>query len=199
MSRSMCRVHAESCGCTYVLADAHSYVACVGQDSLVVMSSRFDAKLLEFSTASDVPSQVVWCGEVCCPRPSVTLFLVVWCCDPPDCPFSLLFVDRPTLQDAVVMSWHGRGLLAVGPFGNWVKYVYDDEPVVLAPEHDCVRVFTDERQEILQSVPKDTALIRAIGSDAPAAMLFDAMENFDNGDAKGLCRVPGECEPPPAP
>ena len=71
------------------------------------------------------------------------------------------------------MSWHGRGLLAVGPFGNWVKYVYDDEPVVLAPEHDCVRVFTDERQEILQSVPKDTALIRAIGFDAPAAMLFE--------------------------
>ena len=32
------------------------------------------------------------------------------------------------------MSWHGKGVLAVGPFGDWVKYVLEDESVLLAPE-----------------------------------------------------------------
>ena len=54
-------------------------------------------------------------------------------------------------------------------------------------QFDCVRIFSDTRQQILQRVPADTQLIRKIGSDAPAAMLFDAMENFANGDAKGAC------------
>ena len=40
------------------------YVACVGMDTLTVMGTNFETKLLEFNTASDPPSQVVWCGEV---------------------------------------------------------------------------------------------------------------------------------------
>ena len=56
-------------------------------------------------------------------------------------------------------------------------------------QHDCVRVYSDSQLEILQRVPVDTQLIRKIGSDAPAAMLYDAMDNFETGDAKGACRV----------
>merc|ERR1719238_512038 len=125
------------------------YVSCVGRDTLVVMGTNFETKLLEFNTASDPPSQVVWCAE-----------------------------------DAVVMSWHGKGVLVVGPLGDWGKYVCEDESVFLAAEHDCVRVYSDSQLEILQRVPVDTQLIRKIGSDAPAAMLYDAMDNFETGDAK---------------
>ena len=40
-------------------------------------------------------------------------------------------------------------LLMVGPYGDWVKYTYD-EPAVLAAECDGVRIITKSKHEFLQ-------------------------------------------------
>jgi hypothetical protein len=37
------------------------------------------------------------------------------------------------IQHSVVVSWLGKGILMVGPFGDWLRYSYDD-PVVLVEE-----------------------------------------------------------------
>lgn len=86
--------------------------------------------------------------------------------------------------DSVVMSWPEL-LLMVGPGGEWVKYAYDGEPaVVLAPEIDGIRIFTNALCEFLQRVPDATESIFKIGSTAPAAMLFDATEHFYRNSPK---------------
>ena len=41
-------------------------------------------------------------------------------------------------EDSVALHWRQLGLLMVGPFGDWVKYSYD-EPLVLVQEVDCCR------------------------------------------------------------
>ena len=101
-----------------------SYVSCVGRDTLVVMGTNFETKLLEFNTASDPPSQVVWCAEV---------RLRALTCSATAQAF-VLTCGVGVMQDAVVMSWHGKGVLVVGPLGDWVKYVCEDESVFLAAE-----------------------------------------------------------------
>ena len=54
----------------------------------------------------------------------------------------------------------------------------------LAAEPDCCRVITGESCEIIQRVPAAADAIRRIGSTDPAALLFDAMEAFEEGDPK---------------
>lgn len=82
------------------------------------------------------------------------------------------------------MSWPRKGLLMVGPYGHYHPYEYD-EAMVLVQDCDCVRVISDTTHEVLQRVPPSTEAIRQIGSDAPGALLFDAMDSFDHADAKG--------------
>jgi hypothetical protein len=40
----------------------------------------------------------------------------------------------------------------VGPFGDWIKYSYDDA-IYLVPEIDGVRVISCDKCEFLQKVP----------------------------------------------
>lgn len=86
-------------------------------------------------------------------------------------------------DEAVALLWNGRGVLLVGPGKDWLKYAYT-EPLVLVQETDCVRLLSDTEHRVLQRVPPFTADIRRIGSIAPAAMLFDALESYDEGDAR---------------
>jgi hypothetical protein len=74
-------------------------------------------------------------------------------------------------------------LLMVGPFGDWIKYAYE-EALVLVPEVDGVRVVTSKTTEFLQMVPPSTLSIFQIGSTDPPAMLFDAFEQFERRSAK---------------
>lgn len=84
--------------------------------------------------------------------------------------------------DSVVLYWD-KLLLMVGPFGDWVRYPYDDA-IYLIPEIDGVRIFSSDRCEFLEKVPNVTEEIFKIGSTAPAAMLFDALEHFDKRSPK---------------
>jgi hypothetical protein len=84
----------------------------------------------------------------------------------------------------VLLYWEEM-LLMVGPYGDFVKYPYD-EPVVLIPECDGVRVLSNMYMEFLQRVPDSTVSIFKIGSTSPAAMLYDALDHFDKRSAKVL-------------
>ena len=84
--------------------------------------------------------------------------------------------------DAVVLYWD-QALLLVGPFGDFMKYTYD-EPAVLLPEVDGVRVFTSRSLELLQRVPDATVDVFRIGSTSPAALLHDALSHFDARSVK---------------
>ncbi|CAG8504867.1 16310_t:CDS:10 [Funneliformis caledonium] len=84
--------------------------------------------------------------------------------------------------DSVVLYWD-KIVLMVGPFGDYIKYSYDDT-IYLVPEIDGVRVISSDKCEFLQKVPNVTEEIFKIGSTAPAAMLFDALENFEKQSPK---------------
>lgn len=71
----------------------------------------------------------------------------------------------------------------VGPHGDPVHYQYD-EPIVLIPECDGVRILSNSSMEFLQRVPDTTVSIFQIGSTEPAALLYDALEHFDRRSAK---------------
>lgn len=86
-------------------------------------------------------------------------------------------------EDAVVLHWKNTGLLVVGPYGDWLNFLYQDV-VHLVAEPDCCRVITPSACDILQRVPAATEAIRRIGSTEPAALLYDAMEGFEDGDPK---------------
>ena len=87
-------------------------------------------------------------------------------------------------EDAVVMQWRNTGIIMVGPYGDWLNFPYDSSAVHLVAEPDCCRIITSFSCEILQRVPSSTAAIRSVGSTDPAALMFDAMEAFEEGDPK---------------
>ena len=85
-------------------------------------------------------------------------------------------------MDSVLLYWEDM-LVMVGPYGDSVKYFYD-EPVVLIPECDGVRILSNSNMEFLQRVPDSTESIFKIGSTSPAALLYDALDHFDRRSAK---------------
>ncbi len=85
-------------------------------------------------------------------------------------------------SDSVIMYWDTL-LLMVGPSGEWIKYNYE-EPLVLVPEIDGCRIISSTKCEFIKMVPKSTLSIFQIGSTAPAAMLYDAMDAFEKRSAK---------------
>ncbi|KAH7833581.1 hypothetical protein Vadar_007860 [Vaccinium darrowii] len=85
-------------------------------------------------------------------------------------------------MDSVLLYWDDM-LLMVGPYGDPVRYLYD-EPITLIPECDGVRILTNTSTEFLQRVPDSTVSIFKIGSTLSAALLFDALDHFDRRSAK---------------
>jgi hypothetical protein len=100
-------------------------------------------------------------------------------------------------EDSVVLYWKDLGALIVGPYGDWLRFPYDDDTdesstmtgatsgaateVHLVPEIDCCRVIRSSSVEILQRVPPGTADLLRIGSIEPGALLLDASDAFDSG------------------
>ena len=84
--------------------------------------------------------------------------------------------------DAVVLRWR-QLLLAVGPYGHWIRYSYD-LPLRIAQECDSCRVVTQTTTEIIQRVPEVTVKTFEMGSTEPSALLFAAMQAFHNQEAK---------------
>ncbi|KAJ0669793.1 putative transcription factor WD40-like family [Helianthus annuus] len=85
-------------------------------------------------------------------------------------------------MDSVLLYWDDM-LLMVGPYGDPVRYLYDD-PITLIPECDGARILSNSNMEFLQRVPSSTESIFKIGSTEPAALLYDALDHFDRRSAK---------------
>ncbi|XP_062105731.1 protein VACUOLELESS1 [Humulus lupulus] len=85
-------------------------------------------------------------------------------------------------MDSVLLYWDDM-LLMMGPRGEPVRYLYD-EPIILIPECDGVRILSNSNMEFLQRVPDSTESIFKIGSTSPAALLYDALDHFDRRSAK---------------
>ncbi|KAF3443568.1 hypothetical protein FNV43_RR13255 [Rhamnella rubrinervis] len=85
-------------------------------------------------------------------------------------------------MDTVLLYWDDM-LLMMGPRGDPVTYLYD-EPIILVPECDGVRILSNSSMEFLQRVPDSTESIFKIGSTSPAALLYDALDHFDRQSAK---------------
>ncbi|KAJ3089792.1 hypothetical protein HK102_005491 [Quaeritorhiza haematococci] len=79
--------------------------------------------------------------------------------------------------DSVVLHWEDM-VVMVGPFANWIKILYEGV-VHLVPEVDGVRIISNEKCEFLQRVPVATESIFKIGSTAPGAILYDALDHFE--------------------
>mmetsp|Transcript_4418 Transcript_4418/g.10762 ORF Transcript_4418/g.10762 Transcript_4418/m.10762 type:complete len:504 (-) Transcript_4418:1880-3391(-) len=84
--------------------------------------------------------------------------------------------------DAVVLYWP-EIMLLVGPFGDWIKYSYEN-PAKFTSERDGLRVVTSRRHEFIFRVHCALVDIFSIGSTTPAALLRVATEHFDIGLAK---------------
>ncbi|XP_037491912.1 protein VACUOLELESS1 isoform X1 [Jatropha curcas] len=83
--------------------------------------------------------------------------------------------------DSVLLYWDDMLLMVVPD--DHVSYTYD-EPVILIPECDGVRILSNTSMEFLQRVPDSTESIFKIGSTSPASLLFDALDHFDRRSAK---------------
>ncbi|EAS28057.3 vacuolar protein sorting vps16 [Coccidioides immitis RS] len=80
-------------------------------------------------------------------------------------------------NDSVVLSWEDE-VHNVGPNGASAKYFYDGHIHVI-PDFDGVRLFTNEACEFLQKVPDMTAEVFRLGSNSPAAVLLDSVEQLE--------------------
>ena len=86
-------------------------------------------------------------------------------------------------DDAVTLLWKNTGIVMVGPYGDCLVIPYEDE-IHIVSEQDCCRVISSYSCDMIQRVPQATEAIKKIGSTDPAALLYDAMEAFEEGDPK---------------
>ena len=87
-------------------------------------------------------------------------------------------------EDSIVVHWKDLGVMMVGPFGDWIRFSYENSSnLFIVPEVDCCRVFTDKCVEILQRVHPDTADLFCIGSIQPPSLLLDASDAFESGSS----------------
>lgn len=88
-------------------------------------------------------------------------------------------------DDSLLLAWRNTGVLMVGPYGHWLSFPYSDGAPHLVPEPDGCRVLSAGGGcELLQRISPAAVSIRSVGSTHPAALLFDAMEAFEEGDPK---------------
>ncbi|CAI9261750.1 unnamed protein product [Lactuca saligna] len=85
-------------------------------------------------------------------------------------------------MDSVLLYWDDM-LLMVGPYGDLVRYLYD-EPIIIIPECDGSRILSNLNMEFLQQAPASTESIFKIGSIEPTSLLYDALDHFDRRNAK---------------
>ncbi|KAJ2449915.1 Vacuolar protein [Coemansia sp. RSA 2336] len=79
-------------------------------------------------------------------------------------------------SDAAVLSYTDKVQL-VGPFGALLTFA-ETLPVHLVQELDGVRMFTAEEHWFLSKVSEESKSVFQIGSTAPAALLYDAVDSM---------------------
>ncbi|KAI1082357.1 vacuolar protein sorting-associated protein 16 [Whalleya microplaca] len=85
-------------------------------------------------------------------------------------------------NDAVVIAWEDE-VNVVGPNNAVASYVYEGRVHVL-PDHDGVRLITNDVCDFLQKVPDVTDEVFRYGTESPASVLLDAVEQLENQSPK---------------
>ena len=80
-------------------------------------------------------------------------------------------------NEAVVIAWEDEVHL-VGPRGAVAKFYYEGR-VHLVPDSDGVRVLTNDVCDFLQKVPDVTEEVFRLGTESPASILLDAVEQLE--------------------
>lgn len=85
-------------------------------------------------------------------------------------------------NDAVVIAWEDE-VNVVGPNNAVASYVYEGRVHVIG-DHDGVRLITNDVCDFLQKVPDVTDEVFRYGSESPASVLLDAVEQLENQSPK---------------
>lgn len=85
-------------------------------------------------------------------------------------------------NNAVVLAWEDE-IHLVGPNGASSRFDYNSF-VHLLPDIDGIRILTNEACDFLQKVPETSVEIYRPGSDSPAAVLLDAIEQLEKKSPK---------------
>ncbi|RDW88687.1 vacuolar protein-like protein sorting vps16 [Coleophoma cylindrospora] len=80
-------------------------------------------------------------------------------------------------NDAVVIAWEDE-VHIIGPSNAAAKYFYDGR-VHLIADHDGVRLITNNVCDFLQKVPEVTDEVFRFGTESPASILLDAVEQLE--------------------
>lgn len=85
-------------------------------------------------------------------------------------------------NDAVVVAWEDE-VNVVGPNAAVASYVYEGRIHVIA-DHDGVRLITNDVCDFIQKVPDVIDEVFRYGSESPASVLLDAVEQLENQSPK---------------
>ncbi|KAJ2371535.1 Vacuolar protein [Coemansia sp. RSA 2607] len=85
-------------------------------------------------------------------------------------------------SDAAVASFPTQAVL-IGPFGDTLSFPHES-PVHLVQELDGVRMFNAMEHSFLSKVGSDSMNVFQIGSTAPAALLYDALDSMRSHSAR---------------
>lgn len=85
-------------------------------------------------------------------------------------------------NDAVVIAWEDE-VHIIAPKNAAAKYFYDGR-VHLIADHDGVRLITNDVCDFIQKVPDVTDEVFRFGTESPASILLDAVEQLENQSPK---------------
>ncbi|KAH9906444.1 vacuolar protein sorting-associated protein 16 [Xylariomycetidae sp. FL2044] len=85
-------------------------------------------------------------------------------------------------NDAVVVAWEDE-VNVVGPHKPVATYVYEGRVHVIA-DHDGVRLISNDVCDFVQKVPDVTDDVFRYGTESPASVLLDAVEQLENHSPK---------------
>ncbi|CAJ2506086.1 Uu.00g002160.m01.CDS01 [Anthostomella pinea] len=85
-------------------------------------------------------------------------------------------------NDAVVVAWEDE-VNVVGPKNAVATYVYEGRVHVIA-DHDGVRLISNDVCDFIQKVPDVTDEVFRYGTESPASVLLDAVDQLDNQSPK---------------
>lgn len=81
-------------------------------------------------------------------------------------------------NDAVVIAWEDEVHL-VGPGGSLARFYYDSGRIHIVPDYDGVRVVANDTCDFLQKVPDVIDDVFRLGTNSPASILLDAVEQLE--------------------
>ncbi|KAJ9113615.1 hypothetical protein QFC22_005923 [Naganishia vaughanmartiniae] len=86
-------------------------------------------------------------------------------------------------DQAIAMKWDDGRVFVMGPRGEGLSYLYSPAPVLVG-EIDGLRIISTETCEFIEKVADATLAVFSPGSTHKAAVLLQALENFEQGSPR---------------